>query len=180
MTNWRNRPSYKQEAGKARLFNQQIGQLNAQLRDEDYTRQAATANLSQLVAQADNRLTANAAVAHALSAQNIVAPETKKEAEVASPYEVFRFVVGTRGLETSIAEYMAEEEFWECSDLPPNISWEHIAVRTPEDAQAWIAAKNAYLCAAWTPNQDEEERAANKIIMHEALAEMGGLEIIDG
>ncbi len=178
MARWNNRGmSYQQqkelreiEAFSSMERRQQLNERNAQLRSEDYTRQAGMAHLTVLVAQADNRqLSANAATARALALQSVPT--------VTSKPEMFRFVVGTRSMETAIAEQFTLQEWDACDDLPPNMSWEHITTRTEEDAHAWIAAKNRYLCAAWTPNQDEEERAENKIIMNEALAEMVRLEI---
>jgi len=86
------------------------------------------------------------------------------------------FVIGIQGLETSIETFFWEYE-WQIADLPANMSWEHVKVRYPGDVQKWIEARNRYLSAAWTPNQDDEERAENAQIMRDAEKMMSALEI---
>lgn len=88
----------------------------------------------------------------------------------------YKFVIGTTGLNTSIDEIMTEETFWK-SDLPANTQWTHVTVASEEDANKWIDAKNAWLTAAWTPNQSYEEMSKNKKIMSQAEETMTALEI---
>lgn len=89
---------------------------------------------------------------------------------------MYKFVIGTAGLNTSIDEVMTEAAFWE-SELPPNMSWTHVTVASELDANAWLEAKNAWLAAAWEPNQSYEQMSENKKIMRQAEATMTSLEI---
>lgn len=83
-----------------------------------------------------------------------------------------RFVIGMRGLETSVDTVMTEDQFWANDDLPPNMQWEHVEVESEEDKNKYVAARERYLEAAWTPNQSAEDRKDNAVIMREAEAEM--------
>lgn len=92
---------------------------------------------------------------------------------------MYRFVVGTNGLNTSVDEFMTEEKYWssELGVLPPNTQWQHVTVASEEDADAWLEAKNAWLAAAWEPNQSDDDRTENAVIMREAEQRMAALEI---
>ena len=88
-----------------------------------------------------------------------------------------RFTVGLAGLNTSIDTiYDTTQAFFEDGDVPPNLSWEHVTVVDEAAREEWIAAKNSWLRAAWTPNQTSEDRAENAIAMREAEATMKRLE----
>lgn len=89
---------------------------------------------------------------------------------------MYKFVIGTTGLNTSIDEVMTEQAFWN-SELPPNRQWQHVTVARESDADSWLKAKNQWLTAAWTPNQSYEEMSENKKIMRQAEAAMASLEI---
>jgi hypothetical protein len=95
---------------------------------------------------------------------------------MAETQQLVNFVIGFRGLETSIAEFFMENEWYNTpsEELPPNTQWEHVSVASEADMNAYIAAQNRYLEAAWTPNQTAE-REENSRIMAEAQAEMGRL-----
>lgn len=88
-----------------------------------------------------------------------------------------KFVLGfASGLNTSIDEVLTETEFWK-QELPANTSWNHVEVASLADKYTYISAQNRYLAAAWTPNQNAEEREENGVIMAEAEAEMKRLRI---
>lgn len=89
---------------------------------------------------------------------------------------MYKFVIGTSGLNTSIDEIMTEEAFWD-SEPPPNTQWQHVTVASKEDANKWIDAKNAWLSAAWEPNQSYEQMSENRKIMRQAEETMISLEI---
>jgi hypothetical protein len=74
---------------------------------------------------------------------------------------------------------MSEQEFTNTSpeDFPANYNWQHVTVASEEDKAAWIAARQVWLDAVWTPNQTSEERAENAQIMRECEAEMERLAI---
>ena len=87
------------------------------------------------------------------------------------------FVVGEMGLDTRLSTiYDTEAEFFQ-DDPPANHSWTHVTVASEADREAWIAAKNRWLAAAWTPNQTREEREENARIEREAEAEMSRLAL---
>ena len=91
--------------------------------------------------------------------------------------QTLTFVVGEMGLDTRLSTiYDTVAEFYQ-DDPPPNHSWTHVTVRNEADREAWIAAKNRWLAAAWTSNQSREDRAENARIEREAEAEMARLEI---
>ena len=96
---------------------------------------------------------------------------------MAETQQLINFVIGIRGMETSIAEFFTEEEWNDLSneDMPANTQWDHVSVASEADMDAYIAAQNRYLEADWTPNQSPEEREENGRIMAEAQAEMGRL-----
>lgn len=88
-----------------------------------------------------------------------------------------QFVIGTRGLNTSIDDFYWEEDWQNADDLPPNTTWEHVTVRRPSDVDKWLDAKNRWLSAAWTPNQSPDERDENAVVMQEQMNIMASLEI---
>ena len=88
------------------------------------------------------------------------------------------FYVGMTGLNTSIDEFMTEDEWNNTApdDFPPNVNWEQVTVVSEQDVDKWVVAKNHHLCAAWTPNQSQDEREDNAVKMRLAAAEMDRLE----
>jgi hypothetical protein len=90
------------------------------------------------------------------------------------------FYVGMTGLNIRIDEFMTEDE-WKnmpAEDFPANVTWESATVADEQAMNRWIAAKNKWLCAAWTPNQSYEDQQDNIIVMREAAAEMDSLEVV--
>jgi hypothetical protein len=85
-----------------------------------------------------------------------------------------KFVIGMRGLNVEIDEFYTFEEFFS-TNVPPNTSWDVVEVENEDDVEAFIAAKNRYLRAAWTTNQTEKDRKENGRIMVKAEAEMARL-----
>lgn len=79
---------------------------------------------------------------------------------MATTADTIKFVIGTHGLNTSIDEFYTWEEWTAASneDLPANTSWDIVEVASEDDMNAFLAAKNRYLEAAWTPNQTPEDR----------------------
>lgn len=98
--------------------------------------------------------------------------DQQHEKEGVSMGTTVKFVIGTRGLETSVDEVYTEEEWYNTDDLPSNTNWEHVEVEDDQAMSAYIAAQNRFLHAAWTPNQDYEAREENAQIMEKAQQEM--------
>jgi hypothetical protein len=73
-------------------------------------------------------------------------------------------------------EIYDDAEFWD-TELPPNYEWITVTVKNVSQKETWIAAKNAWLSAFWTPNQSDEERVTNASIMIEAERVMNALNI---
>lgn len=87
------------------------------------------------------------------------------------------FVIGTSGLETRIDTiYNTKKEFFADDEPPANLTWEHVTVADEAAREQWISAKNDWLAAAWTPNQESDEREENARIMAEAEEIMEDLE----
>lgn len=91
----------------------------------------------------------------------------------------YQFVVGLVGTQTHIECIYTEDEWWKDENLPPMATWEHVTVASEDDADKWIEAKNMYLTACWTPNQEYGDRERNGLIMEECKKTMATLEIAD-
>ncbi len=90
------------------------------------------------------------------------------------------FYVGMTGLDIRIDEFMTQDE-WDntpADDFPSNVNWESATVTDKQAMNQWIAAKNRWLCAAWTPNQSYDDQQDNIAVMREAAAEMDRLEVV--
>lgn len=88
------------------------------------------------------------------------------------------FYVGMTGLNIRIDEFLTQDE-WDnmpAEDFPANVTWESATVANEQAMNEWIAAKNTWLCAAWTPNQSYEDQQDNKVVMREASETMQRLE----
>jgi hypothetical protein len=74
-------------------------------------------------------------------------------------------------------EIMTEQEFIDTdpNDFTPNLEWTRVTVANETEKEQWIAAKNAWIAAAWTPNQNNEEREENAIILEDMVKIMKSL-----
>lgn len=89
------------------------------------------------------------------------------------------FYYATHGLDAGIYDFMTEQEWNTTPDdqFPANVNWHRVEVANQEDVETYINAQNRYLRAAWTPNQDFDEREENSRIMKEAGQIMSRLDL---
>ena len=89
-----------------------------------------------------------------------------------------KFYVGEKGLQTAIYDFMTEEEFLsqDDDDFEPNVNWQAITVANKADMEKWVDLKNAWLGAAWAPNQNPDTRNENVQKMKDLEEKMEELE----